>query len=381
MPGRSWRIGRIAGIPIGISPWWLLVVALFTWTLGGYYFPAEVQGISAGVAYALGFASVLLLFASILLHELGHAVVARRCGIAVAEIDLWLLGGVSRMESEARSPDDELRYAIAGPGVTAVVLVVVGALDVLLPASSPRTVRALVDYQVYVNALLLGFNLVPAFPLDGGRIARALMWRRSGDLWRATERAAQLGRLFGYALIALGLFGLLDGAIGALWLALIGWFIVAAAGAQAQVAEIEAVFSGTTAAEVMSAPPVTIPADTSIRDAVVDYLAPYGFAAFPVIDADGRPVGLLTVARAQSVPLAGRDIPVSDIAERDPALQVTAQADVAELLTRPAFVRIGRAAVLDGDGRVAGIISITDVQRAMRSARLAVPPGRERVAG
>jgi Zn-dependent protease len=166
---------------------------LISWTLGASYFPGEVPGIAPAAAYLLGLASVLLLFASILLHELGHALVARRQGVRVAGIDLWLLGGVARLEGEAHAPGQELRFALAGPAVTAVVLASFAVLRTLLPGSTPAALRALVDYQVLINALILGFNLMPAFPLDGGRVARALLWMRLGERGRATRMAAAAG--------------------------------------------------------------------------------------------------------------------------------------------------------------------------------------------
>ena len=226
MPGRSFRIGRIAGIPVGVSPWWLLIVALFTWTLGASYYPEVVTGIAPVASYGLGLASVLLLFLSILAHEFGHALVARRHGIEIEEIDLWLLGGVSRMRGEAHAPGDELRYAIAGPAVTAVIGACFGAAALLLPDSTPKALLALIEYEAFVNAAILVLNLMPAFPLDGGRVLRALLWRRSGRLGPATERAAAVGRGFGYLLIVLGVIELLNGFPEGLWFALIGFFIV-----------------------------------------------------------------------------------------------------------------------------------------------------------
>jgi Zn-dependent protease len=233
MPGHSYRIGRIAGIPVGVSPLWLVIVALITWSLGASYFPEEIHGIGAGASYALGLASALLLFASILAHEFGHALVARRRGIEVEEIDLWLLGGVSRIREEAHSAGDELRFALAGPAVTAVVAACFGVLALLLPSSTPATIRALVEYQALVNGVILLFNLMPAFPLDGGRVLRSLLWLRSGNIARSTETAANVGRGFGYLMIVLGALEFVGGAPEGLWLMLIGFFIVTAAGAEA----------------------------------------------------------------------------------------------------------------------------------------------------
>jgi len=191
MPGRSLRIGRIAGIPVGVSPLWLVIVGLITWSLGAGYYPEKVHGITPLAAYGLGLASALLLFASILAHEFGHALVARRRGVKIEEIDLWLLGGVARMSGQPKTADDELRFALAGPAVTAVIAGAFEGLALALPGSAPSAVRAVVVYQAQINLLILGFNLVPAFPLDGGRVARALLWRRSGNLAAApTQRPA-----------------------------------------------------------------------------------------------------------------------------------------------------------------------------------------------
>jgi Zn-dependent protease/predicted transcriptional regulator len=371
MPGRSFRIARIAGIPVGVSPWWLAIVALITWSLGASYFPEEIHGISPGVSYALGLGSALLLFASILAHEFGHALVARRAGIEVEEIDLWLLGGVSRMRGEAHDPDDELRYALAGPAVTAVIAVCFLVVALLLPSSTPAVVRALVEYQVLVNALILVFNMLPAFPLDGGRVLRSLLWRRSGDVGRSTATAASVGRGFGYVMIFLGILEFLGGAPEGLWLALIGFFVMMAAGSQAVGAQVQAALSGVHASELMSTPVVSIPERTSALQAGTEYFVPYRYTSFPVVDERGRAIGLVSVAQIDALTRQQRSARwVADIADRDPGLIVGGGEDVARLLERPAFARVGRAVVVDEPGSPIGLVSITDVQRALRASRL-----------
>jgi Zn-dependent protease len=372
VPGRSYRFARIAGIPVGVSPWWLVIVGLITWTLGDSYFPSVVHNISPGLSYALGLASALLLFVSILLHEFGHALVARRHGIEVEEIDLWLLGGVSKMRDEAHDPDTELRYALAGPAVTAVIALLFAAISLALPASTSSVVRALIDYQLLVNVLILGFNLLPAFPLDGGRVLRSLLWRHNHDLERSTATAASVGRGFGYVMIGLGLLELLSGSPGGLWLALVGLFIVAAAGAQAVSAQVQATFSGVNARELMSAPVVSVPAELSLDRAGSDYFLPYRYTAFPVVDAAGHFSGVIAVDRVERVPPLERSSRiVADVADHDPALAIGEEEDVATLLTRPAFGRVGRAVVVDALGSPVGLLSITDIQRTLRAKRLA----------
>jgi len=375
VPGRSFRIARIAGIPVGVSPWWLAIVALITYMLGASYFPEAVPGIAPGAAYALGLASALLLFASILAHEFGHALVARRHGIEVEEIDLWLLGGVSRMRGEAHDPDDELRYALAGPAVTLVVAACFGVAALLLPASTPAAVRALVEYQVLVNGLIFVFNMLPAFPLDGGRVLRSLLWRRRGNIVTATETAAGVGRGFGYLMIFLGGLEFLGGAPTGLWLAVIGFFVVMAAGQQAVGAQVQAALSGLHARELMSTPVVSIPERTSATQAAADFFLPYRYTAFPVVDDSGRALGLIALAQIEALTRQQRAQQwVGELADRDPALLVHEHDDVATLLERPAFARVGRAVVVDALGLPVGLLSITDVQRALRAAKLAAQP-------
>ena len=382
MPGRSFRIGRIAGIPVGVSPLWLVIVALITWSLGAGYFPEAVHGIGTAAAYALGLASALLLFASILAHEFGHALVARRRGIEVEEIDLWLLGGVSRLRGEAHAPGDELRFALAGPAVSAVLGACFGLAAVLLPASTPAALSALIEYQALVNGLIFAFNLMPAFPLDGGRVLRALLWRRSGDLRRATETAAGVGRGFGFLLIFLGGLEFLGGAPEGLWLAVIGFFIVTAAGAQAAGAQVQAALSGVLVRELMSSPVISIPAEMSVEQAGRDFFLAHRYSSFPVIDERGLALGLLTLGQIEALSREQRlRRRVGEIAERDASLMVGEEEDVVSLLERAAFVRVGRAVVVDGPGRPVGLLSITDVQRTLRARRLTEAPGAAEVRG
>jgi len=377
MPGRSIRIARIAGIPVGVSPWWLVIVALITWSLGASYFPEVVHGIAPGASYALGLASALLLFASILAHEFGHALVARRHGIEVEEIDLWLLGGVSRLRGEAHDPSDELRYALAGPAVTAVIAACFGVALLALPSSTPAIIRALVEYQVLINGLILVFNLLPAFPLDGGRVLRSLLWRRSGDIGRSTETAAGVGRGFGMVMIFLGALEFLSGAPEGLWLALIGFFLVMASGQQAVGAQVQAALSGVHASDLMSSPVVSIPERTSATQAATEYFLPHRYTSFPVVDDLGRAIGLVSVTQMEALTSRQRTTQrVAEIADRDTQLIVSGNEDVATLLERPAFAKAGRAVVIDELGRPVGLLSITDVERSLRASRLADRPAR-----
>jgi Zn-dependent protease len=331
-----------------------------------------VPGIAPAAAYALGLLSALLLFASILLHEQGHSVVARRHGVEIEEIDLWLLGGVARMKGYPKAAGDELRFALAGPAVTLAIVAAFGAVAAALPASAPEGLRAVVEYQLFVNAAILVFNMLPAFPLDGGRVARALIWGRTGDLRRATATAASIGRGFGFAMIGLGILGAAAGALGGIWLAVIGFFVTVAARAEEGGLRIRTAFEGREAGRFMSFPAVAVPAGLSVADAVERYFVRHRYTAFPVLDG-GRPVGLIDVEHVQRVPAARRSTTsVSEAADRDPGLVVGEHQDVAELLEQPAFQRVGRAAVRTERGEV-GILSITDVNRALRALDLRTP--------
>lgn len=368
MPGRSIRIARIAGIPVGISPWWLVALALFTWVLGDSYFPEAVPGIAPAAAYGLGLATVLLLFASVLAHEFGHALVARRHGIGVEEIDLWLLGGVARMSGEAHQPNDELAYALAGPAVTAAVAVAFGAAALLLPGAAPAALHALVEYQAFVNLAILALNLLPAFPLDGGRAMRALLWRRSGDLAAATRTAAAVGSALGYAMVVFGVLEFLAGGPAGLWFALIGFFVVGAARQEAAGVQVRQALSGLSAGALMSVPPVSIPAASPVSEAVAGVALAEGYAAYPVTDDDGRALGLVSSARLRSLAHGpGDQRPVGDFADRDPQLLVAPGEAATDLLARGSFQRCGHAVVVDDVGRPLGMLSVTDLTRALNA--------------
>lgn len=358
-------------MPIGIQPLWLVIVGLLTYSLGSSYFPAQDPGLSSGAAYALGLLSALTLFAGILLHELGHAVVARRRGVQVKEIDLWLLGGVSQLHGEPDAPGDELRFALAGPAVTAVLLVIAGAARLALGGVLPDWALAVVDYQVYVNAMILGFNLLPAFPLDGGRVARSLLWRHSGDRERSTDQAAAIGRMFGVALMVFGFLSFATLGVAGLWFALIGGFLFVAGNAEAQQMHVTHALTGITAAELMSQPVVTVPATATLDAAVDSGFVPHLYGALPVVDDSGRVVGLLSLGGVRATPPARRGTVLTREAMTfDAGLLIEPETPMTDLLGAQAFQDTGRAVVVDGDQRPLGIVSITDVQRRVRADEL-----------
>jgi Zn-dependent protease len=377
-------LGRIAGIRVGLNWSVLFIVALLVVGLATGQLPdAYPDRNPAEYVFAALVAAVLFL-GSLLAHELAHAVVARRNGVDVESIVLWLLGGVAQLRSEPTTPRADFRIAVVGP-LTSLVLAVgfgaVGMIASLLGAEGlPVGVLA---YLAGTNLLLAIFNLLPAAPLDGGRVLRAALWRWRGDRERASVAAARAGQVFGFVLIGLGLLQVLAaGGIGGLWLALIGWFLVNAATAEEQQARLSSRLSGVRVGDVMSGPPVV--ADGSLPlDEFIDRLAmTHRFSSYPLVDRGGRLTGLVTLNRVRAVPPGRRTGTLLRDIACPPEEVPTARPDEAllTLLPRMRGCSDGRAVVLDEQGRVVGLVSATDISRAMQLADLqsldAYPPPR-----
>jgi Zn-dependent protease len=335
--------------------------------------------------YLLAVASALAFFASILLHELGHAVVAERHGIPITEITLWLFGGVARMSKDSDSPGTEFKIAAAGPAVTLVVAalcigigIAAAGADEFWKAVTLDTgadvsgVLAMIAWLAEINVLVLFFNLIPAFPLDGGRIARAIAWRLTGDRNRATRFAANLGRGFSYVLIGLGLLLAVQGyVVSGIWLALIGFILGQSARGYAAQSEFASRIGGISVADVMDREPVSISEDTSIERAIDEYFLRYRWPWFPVVDAGDRFRGLLVREAADGVPEPSRSSQtVGEIYEADASgtLMVRDDAPLESLLGNDALRRLGGLAAVDADGRLRGVITADQVGRALRDA-------------
>jgi Zn-dependent protease/CBS domain-containing protein len=376
---------RLFGIRIGVDASWFVVLFLAIFFLQ-QQFRGTVDGTDT-TAYVAAVLAAFLFFGSILLHELGHAIAARREGIEVNGIDLFFFGGLMKMARDTHSPGAEFRVAVAGPLVTLLIVIVGGALGAalagwqgfldaaLLREGEQVTLPLLLlSFLVPMNMLLLVFNLVPAYPLDGGRIARAAVWKITGDRSKATRTAAVLGRGFGFLLIAYGLYLLLarDATFSGLWLAVLGWLLAQSArGALAHTAFTERL-EGVTVADIMDSEPVTIPAETPAAQAYEEYfLRYYGYDWFAVVDAAGRYVG-----RARRTPIetvaggSDRDRPVRDFIPHDDEGQVRADTPLEALLGNEPLSRLGALMAVDDTGRLRGVVTVEQVSRALR-ARLA----------
>src|SRR5215210_5988857 len=371
--GGSFQLARVLGIRVGVNASWFVVLFLFI-----YLFQGQFEGILAAsdtVVFAVAVAAALLFFASILLHELGHAFAARREGIEVSGIELFLFGGVMNMSRDTDTPGAEFRVAAAGPLVT-LGIVIVGGLLTMLIAGPDRLFDAgslsgdgtedvpivLLAVLVGFNLILLLFNLVPAFPLDGGRIARAAVWRITGDRGRATRFSARLGQGISVALSG--------DTFGGVWYALLGWML----GSSARSAIVQSAFTdqleGITVADLMDAEPVTIPADLPAARAYEDFFLRYqGWEWFAVVEPDGRFVGLAHREPLRQVAEGGGDPrPVRELVVRTGADgQVEADTPLEALLGSEPLRRLGALMAVDRDGRLRGVVTLEQVSRALQA--------------
>jgi Zn-dependent protease len=381
--GGSIQLVRLFGIRIGASPSWFVVLFLVIYFLSGYFH--DILGGSQTQGFLVAVASALLFFGSLILHELGHALVARRQGIEIAGIDLWLLGGIAKMRQDTTSPGREFAVAAAGPVVSLVIavvflllsLAVAGSGDVQDVATFSTDVKvtpllALCIFLAEMNAWLFAFNLLPAFPLDGGRLARAIVWKLTGDRNRATRVSAGIGQFAGYALIAFGLWRAVatDAGLGGLWWALIGWFIASAARSAVVGSAFSERLEGITVADVMDPSPVVMPAATELRHAQDEFFLRYRWDWFPVVDERGRFLGLARQQRVDEEIAAGRPaLPVAEVLDGDAAeWRVRAEEPLEALLGSERLRRLGALMAVDADGVLRGVVTFEQVRRAVTAA-------------
>jgi Zn-dependent protease len=375
---------RIRGIRIAVDYSWFIVLFLIIFWLSGFYKDVldEPQGSSA--PYLLAVASATLFFASILLHELGHAFVARRHNIGVSGITLWMFGGFARLEKDSDTPGTEFKIAIAGPLVTAAIVIACAIAGLLLAGgdefkhavltdNTTRTsgIAAMVSWLGSINLLVLGFNLIPAFPLDGGRVARAIAWWRTGSRNTGTRFAATLGEWFGLLMILVGLgyfIAYRGDLFGGVWLAFIGFILRGAAkGAIAQTA-VTSRIEGISVADVMDRDPVAIPEGASIEQALDEYFLRYRSPWFPVVDAGRHFIGLVDRGAADNVPAVERaSSVVSDVLAHDSGTLTIGEDDPLEsVLGNESLRRLGALIATDAEGRIRGVLTIDAIGKALR---------------
>lgn len=375
--GGSIQLARVFGIRIGVDLSWFVVLFLIIWSLSDSY--QDVLPGEDDPAFVLAVVSALLFFLSIVLHELGHALVAVRNGIGIAGIDLWLFGGIAKMKRDADSAGVEFRIAVAGPAVTLLIVAVCVGLGVLVSGwtdfrdaiglDPDNAFEAVLGFVTYINAALLVFNLIPGFPLDGGRIARAIVWWRTGDRVRATAIAARLGRGFAYLMMGVGMFWLLQGVlIAGVWMLFIGMFLNQAARSAEVQTRLSSRIEHLRVADVMDAEPVSVPQHAKLDLVLEDYFLRYGWPWFPVTDPAGHFVGHVARAEVEEVPEQLRPgWTVDEVMTRD-AGSVNVEEPLEHLLGSESLARLGAIMAVDRDGVLRGVVTVDQVRRALRPA-------------
>jgi Zn-dependent protease len=379
----SIQLGRVFGIRIGASPSWFVVLFLLIYLLSGYF--TDVVNGSSTTGFLLAVAAAGLFFASLILHELGHALVARRNGIAISGIDLWFFGGLAKLSRDSRNAGEEFRVAAAGPAVTAVIvgicllvaLLISHESDVVdsavLSNSTTTPALALIGWLAMINTVLFVFNLIPAFPLDGGRIARAAAWKLTGDKNRATRFSGRVGQGFSWLMIGAGFYLLASGLNpgNGVYLMVLGWFLGSAAKGAVASSNFSERIDGVTAGDLMDPEPVAVPADATVTRAQDEFFLRYGAPWFPVVDAAGRLLGSIRAERLDAELAAGRPaLPVSDVlepAEGDEAL-IADDTPLETLLASEPLRRLGALMVVDRDGVLRGVVTVYQVRRALTAA-------------
>jgi len=371
------ELGRVLGFPVSLDYSWFIILFLILGTFAGLVFPGMLPGREQWVYLLMGAVGALLFFASLLGHELAHSVAARRKGIEVEGITLFVFGGMARTKSEARTPGDEFIIAGVGPLASLVFAVLFQAMALAAEGMGWEATAVLSRYLAFLNLLLALFNLLPGFPLDGGRLLRATVWRLSGSLRTGTRVATTAGRMLGYGLVGLGILSLVGGGglVGGLWIIFIGWFLASAAATSYQQLLLTEVLRGLSAREGMTPSPETVPPDMPLEVLVHQHFLRRPFSSFPVTE-DGMVVGLVTLGQVKGLPreqwegmrVAELMYPLEETAV------VTPEAPMSEVMER-LFASPARRVVVARDRQVVGIVSATDVARWVDRASLAEAAG------
>jgi len=380
--GKSFTLFRVRGIRITVDLSWFIVLFLVIFWLSGFYGELLDQPSGATEPYLLAVVSAAGFFGSIVLHELGHAFVALRNGIGITRISLWIFGGVAEMDRESDSPGTEFKVAAGGPVVTAliaVVLIAIGvftvgwstfqdALEMRITADTTG-VMAMIAWLAAINVIARAFNLLPAFPMDGGRIVRAIAWKITGKRSSATRFAAGLGRIFGYLFIGLGIAWALSGAVfSGVWLALIGLLINGSARAAAVQTKVSSRLEGIRVGDIMDEHPVMLPASTTVDRALDEYFLRYQWSWFPVVDGSERFIGVSVKDRLDEIPETERSVSTvaEHLEENSGAINVSQEALLESLLGNPDMRKFGALMVTDQSGKLAGVVTVEQLGRALR---------------
>jgi Zn-dependent protease/CBS domain-containing protein len=292
----AWKIGRIMGIPIRMHFSWLIVFGLITWSLSTYYFPSAAPNLPAVSYWIKGALAALLLFASVIFHEIAHSFVAKKYGMSIESITLFIFGGVAQMKGEPPHPKAEMRIAIVGP-LSSFFL---SGVFYYFSLNTAGGVNALFSYLAQINFIIGVFNLIPGFPMDGGRVLRSLIWKKKKDYFYATKKASGIGQSIAFFFIFFGIFSIFAGMPGGLWLMLIGWFLFTASQASYKQAGLQQILSDVKVRDIMTKDIVTLTPSMILSEAVDNYFLKYGYGGFPIVD-NGTLSGILTLKEIKNI--------------------------------------------------------------------------------
>ncbi|MEJ5227691.1 site-2 protease family protein [Thermodesulfovibrio sp.] len=350
----SWQIGKVFGIPIRVHYTWLIIFGLLTWSLSTLYFPSVAPQMSQSSYWIKGALAALLLFVSVAIHELSHSLVALKYRLEIESITLFIFGGVAQMKGEPPSPQAEFRIAIAGPLAS---FALAGIFYALEANTLDIGAKSLFAYVSNINLILGIFNLIPGFPMDGGRVFRAMLWSRKKDYVYATQKASKLGQGIAVFFIIFGLFLLLFGAPTGLWLILIGWFLYSAAYGSYQQTTLQALLEGVKVKDIMARELITVEPQMNIQELVNKYFLKYGYTGFPVTEG-GKYLGIITLRDIKNIPEADRaQREVSEFYQRHRnEWEISEEEFVVNALERMLKNEMGRLVVVDGD-KIVGMIT------------------------
>ncbi|HAM53269.1 MAG TPA: hypothetical protein DCP92_22175 [Nitrospiraceae bacterium] len=359
----SWRIMTVMGIPIRVHFSWLIIFGLITWSLSAYYFPAAAPDLPVASYWLRGAIAALLLFVSVALHELAHSYVALRYNLVIESITVFIFGGVAQMKGEPPTPKAEFRIALAGPLSS---LILSGIFFLLYAATVSPGIRPLYSYLARINFVLALFNLIPGFPMDGGRVLRSVLWKRGKDYLRATRQASGIGQKIALFFIFFGLFSLFSGFTAGMWMMVIGWFLYVAAQMSSQQANLQASLAGVKVKDVMVKDMVTINPSITLDEAVNGYFLRYGFGGFPIFQ-EGRFLGFVTLKEVKDIPREDwGKVTVSEVlVPHDRKWEVSPDSDILKALEVMITEDKGRIAVAE-NGKVVGLITRNGIARYMQ---------------
>ena len=357
----SIRLFKILGIEVRLDYSWFIIFALFSYYLGFYYLPAVVPGVNIGLLIIVTILTVILLFFSVLFHEMSHSLIARRFGIPVNRISLFIFGGMAQIEKEADSPGAEFLMAIAGPISSFFLAIIFGIIwaftrDIAIIGEPAR-------YLTIINIVLGVFNLLPGYPLDGGRVLRSVIWKATNNIQKATFVAAIIGRVIGFAIIGLGIYFLFTGNfLNGVWLAFIGWFLQSSAWMGYRQLVLETSIKGIKVADVMNQDLITVPDEITVQELVDEFFFKHRYGRFPVVNSNGCFIGVISLHDIKAFPKEKWvDIQVGDIVKSYTADEVVgADMEVSEAIKKMTVKRSGHLVIISGQ-KVVGIITKSDV--------------------